>query len=382
MGTVRTLIAAFGLFWLAAPAFCQRAPSAYYEATNNIPVSPEVHPDRTVTFRLFAPKASEVILMGSPGILEFTKEPKPLQKDDKGVWSLTVGPLPAGFYTYGYAIDGGLRMPDPSNPDLELRRWGPTSIFVVPGAEKAVFEERPVPHGTVHVNFYDSKNLGTSRMFYVYTPPGYESNRQRYPVLYLLHGNGQIEASWTWTGRANVIMDNLLAEGKIKPMVVVMPYGHVPREIKPGPAFPAGPGDALAIEKELLTGVKLLVESRYRVLTDRKYRAIAGLSMGAGQSMSIGLHNLDLFAYIGAFSGGGNRAEWEKTDPGALNRLKVLWLGCGTEDKTVSFSSIKSFSDMLTEKKVKHIFNPSDGGHSWPNWQVYLSRYAPLLFRD
>jgi len=376
---------------LAGSGFCQQAPrpaapripAAYYEDTNNIPVSPEVHPDHTVTFRLFAPKASEVVLMGSPGILEAIKEPKPLQKDDKGVWSLTVGPLAPGFYTYGYAIDGGLRMPDPSNPDLELRRWGPTSMFTVPGNEKAVFEERPVPHGTVHVNFYDSANLMTPRMFYVYTPPGYETGTQKYPVPYLLHGNGQIEASWTWTGKANVIMDNLIADGKAKPMIIVMPYGHVPREIKPAPGAPSPAGDALAIEKELLSGVRPLVESKYRTMTSRENRAIAGLSMGAGQSMSIGLHNLDLFAYIGAFSGGGNRAEWEKTDPNLLNqKLKVLWLGCGREDKTVSFASIQSFSDMLTERKVKHIFNPSDRGHSWPNWQIYLSKYAPLLFRD
>ena len=389
--TLRTCIATVGALWIAAGSgLCQpaqpaprRAPAAYYEDTNNIPVSPEVRPDRTVTFRLFAPKASEVVLMGSPGILEAIKEPKPLQKDDKGVWSLTVGPLAPGFYTYGYAIDGGLRMPDPSNPSLELRRWGATSMFIVPGSQKAVFEERPVPHGTVHVNFYDSANLKTPRMFYVYTPPGYETGSQKYPVLYLLHGNGQIEASWTWTGKANVIMDNLIADGKSKPMVVVMPYGHIPREIKPAPNTPVPTGDALAIEKELLTGVRPLVESKYRVLKDRDHRAIAGLSMGAGQSMSIGLHNLDLFAYIGAFSGGGNRAEWEKTDPGVLNRrLRVLWLGSGTEDKVVSFSSIKSFSDMLTEKKVKHVFNPSGGEHSWPNWQVYLSKYAPLLFRD
>jgi enterochelin esterase-like enzyme len=377
---MRAPIAAFGLVWLAASAFCQRAPSPYYEDTNNVPVSPEVHPDRTVTFRLFAPKASEVVLMGSPGILEVIKQPKPLEKDDKGVWSLTVGPLPAGFYTYGYAIDGGLRMPDPSNPNLELRRWGATSVFIVPGTEKAVFEERPVPHGTVHVNFYDSKNLGTSRMFYVYTPPGYESNQQKYPVLYLLHGNGQIEASWTWTGRTNVIMNNLIADGKAKPMIVVMPYGHIPREIKPGPTAPAGPTDALAIEKELLTGVKPLVESKYRVLTDREHRAIAGLSMGAGQSMSIGLHNLSLFAYMAAFSGGGNRAEWEKADPAELNKLKVFWLGCGTED--AAYASVKGMDDLLTAKKVKHVFNPSGGGHSWPNWQVYLSKYAPLLFRN
>src|SRR6476660_1616995 len=181
---MRTSIAVLSLFCLAAPAFCQRGPAPYYEDTNNVPVSPEVHPDKSVTFRLFAPKASDVVLMGSPGILEVIKEPKPLKKDDKGVWSLTVGPLAPGFYTYGYAIDGGLRMPDPSNPAVELRRWGNTSMFIVPGAEKAVFEERPVPHGSVHVDFYDSKNLGVPRMFYVYTPPGYETGREKYPVLY------------------------------------------------------------------------------------------------------------------------------------------------------------------------------------------------------
>lgn len=379
---MRTLVLTAAFLWLGTSAVCQRTPPPYYEDTKNIPVSPEVHPDRSVTFRLFAPKASEVVLMGSPGILEVIKEPKALQKDEKGVWSITVGPLPPGFYTYGYAIDGGLRMPDPSNPNLELRRWGPTSSFIVPGPDKAIFEERNVPHGTVHVDFYDSKNLGAPRIFYVYTPPGYESGQQKYPVLYLLHGNGQIEASWTWTGRANVIMDNLLADGKIKPMIVVMPYGHIPREIKPAkPASPSGTPDSVAIEKELLTGVKPEVESKYRVLTDREHRAIGGLSMGAAQSLSIGLHNLDSFAYIAAFSGGGDKAEWEKADPTVLNqRLRVLWLGCGTED--AAFKSVKGMNDLLTEKKVKHMFNPSGGAHSWPNWQVYLSKYAPLLFRD
>ena len=319
--------------------------------------------------------------MGSPGILELIKTPAPLQRDDKGIWSVTVGPLPPGFYTYGFAIDGGLRMPDPSNPSLELRRWGSTSIFTVPGSEKAVYEERPVPHGTVHVAFYESKNLGSSRMVYVYTPPGYETGQQKYPVLYLLHGNGQIEASWTWTGKANFILDNLIADGKAKPMIVVMPYGHVQREIKPSPAPGSSAGDAQAIEKELLLGVKPLIESKYRVLTDRDHRAIAGLSMGAGQSLSIGLHNLDLFAYVGAFSGGGNQAEWQKADAGLLNRkLKVLWLGCGTEDAV--YKSAKGMDDLLTTKDVKHLFNPSGGGHSWPNWQVYLSKYVPLLFRN
>jgi enterochelin esterase family protein len=375
------LILVFGLLGLVAPAIGQRGGSPYYEDTNNVPASPEIHADRTVTFRLFAPKASEVVLMGSPGILEFIKEPKPLQKDSKGVWSLTIGPVPPGFYTYGYAIDGGLRMPDPSNPNLELRRWGDTSSFIVPGDQKAVFEERAVPHGSVHVEFYDSKNLGMPRMFYVYTPPGYETGKQKYPVLYLLHGNGQIEASWTWTGRANVILDNLIADGKAKPMVIVMPYGHIPREIKPVPPIPASPGDSASIEKELLTEIKPTVELKYRLLTDRSHRAIGGLSMGAAQSWSIGLHNLDKFAFIAAFSGAGNRTEWEKADPAMLNKmLKVLWIGCGTEDP--GYAGVKGMDDLLTKMNVKHTFNQSGGGHSWPNWQQYLAKYAPLLFRD
>jgi enterochelin esterase-like enzyme len=382
---MRTLLPVTALFCLIAGSGLSqppRTPPAYYEDTNRIPVSPEVRPDHTVTFRLYAPKASEVVLMGSPGILEFIKKPLPLTKDDRGVWSLTIGPVPSGFYTYGYAIDGGLRMPDPSNPNLEMRRWGPTSLFIVPGPEKAVFESRPVPHGTVHVNYYDSRNLNTSRMVYVYTPPGYETGKQKYPVLYLLHGNGQIEASWIGTGRANTILDNLLADGKIKPMIVVMPYGHVPREIVPAPNPAPAPGaDGAAIEKELLTAVMPLVESKYRTFTDRQHRAIGGLSMGAAQSLSIGLHNLDRFSAIAAFSGAGNRAEWEKADPAMLNqKLKVLWLGCGTED--FAYNGVKAMDDLFTQKKVKHIWNESGGGHSWPNWQVYLSKYAPLLFRD
>ena len=130
---MRAFIIFIGLLWVNSSAMCQRAPAPYYEDTNNVPVSPEIHSDRSVTFRLFAPKASEVVLMGSPGILEVIKEPKALQKDENGVWTLTIGPVPPGFYTYGYAIDGGIRMPDPSNPNLELRRWGPTSSFIVPG---------------------------------------------------------------------------------------------------------------------------------------------------------------------------------------------------------------------------------------------------------
>jgi enterochelin esterase-like enzyme len=381
--TLLSLVGAGGAGAQALPGGMRMPPAAYYEDTKNIPVSPEVHADRKVTFRLFAPKANDVLLMGSPGILEAIQKPMPLEKGANGVWSLTVGPLKPGFYTYGFAIDGGLRMPDPVNPNLELRRWGATSLFVIPGAEAAPIDERKVPHGTVHVNFYDSPNLNTQRMVYVYTPPGYETGKQKLPVLYLLHGNGQIEASWTWTGRTNVILDNLLAAGKIKPMIVVMPYGHVAREIKTAanPSAAPSPTDQSVIEKELMTAVKPMVESKYRVLTDRNHRAIAGLSMGSAQSQMITLHNLEQFAYLGAFSASANHAEWEKADAGALNqKLKVLWLGCGVDD--FAYEGMKKLHTVLEGKKVKHVWNESEAGHSWPNWQVYLTKYVQLLFRD
>lgn len=164
-------------------------------------------------------------------------------------------------------------------------------------------------------------------------------------------------------------------------MIVVMPYGHVPREIKSASNNTTPQNDQATIEKELLTSVKPMVESKYRVLTDRNNRTIGGLSMGAGQLMAIGLHNLDQFAYIAAFSGGGNRTEWEKSDPARLNqKLKVLWLRRGSED--AAYDGVKAMDELLTIKNVKHVFNPSGGGHSWPNWQVYLSKYTPLLFRN
>ena len=273
--------------------------------------------------------------------------------------------------------------PTHRTPTSNCAAGEPLVFFVIPGLDQAPIDERKVPHGTIHVNVYDSPNLNAERMVYVYTPPGYETGKQKLPVLYLLHGNGQIESSWTWTGRTNVIMDNLLAEGKIKPMIVVMPFGHVTREIKTvaNPTAAPSPTDQGVIEKELMTAIKPMVESKYRVLTDRDHRAIAGLSMGSAQSQMITLHNLDQFAYLGAFSAAGNRAEWEKADGQTLTKkLKVIWLGCGTED--FAYDGMKNLHTLLETKKVKHVWNESGAGHSWPNWQVYLTKYAQLLFRD
>jgi enterochelin esterase family protein len=372
------------VFWLgalaAAAALGQRGPANSWENQANLPRSPEVHPDRTVTFRLFAPDAHEVLLVVG-ALMEATKGPKALTKDEKGLWSVTVGPLEPGYYNYGFGIDGGIRSPDPSNPNVEVRRWGHTSYFDVPGDKPLVQEIRPAPHGTVHINMYDSKSLGTTRNVYVYTPPGYEQSNIRYPVLYLLHGSGLIEEAWISAGRANVIVDNLLAAGKVKPMVLVMPYGHVARAMADEPRG-AGRGGAApdGFEKDLLGDVMPLIDRTYRVLTDRDHQAIAGLSMGGGQAMSVGLRHPDLFSSIATFSGSvPYRGELDKMDGAVLNeKYKVLWVRCGTDDP--AFNSNKAIADILEAKKVHHVFRSSPGGHIWPVWQLNLSEFAPLLF--
>jgi enterochelin esterase family protein len=374
------------LFAVSA-AFCQRPAANSWENQANLPRSPEVHPDRTVTFRLFAPSAHEVLLIGGP-ILAVTKEPKAFAQDDKGLWSVTIGPLDPGYYNYGFAVDGGIRSPDPSNPNLEARRWGHTSFFDVPGDKPAIQEIQRVPHGTVHINTYDSKSLAMPRSVYVYTPPGYEESSARYPVLYLLHGSGLIEEAWISAGRANVIVDNLLAQGKVKPMVLVMPYGHVARAMADEPRGAgrgAGRGTTTepdGFEKDLLGDVMPLIERTYRVLTDRDHRAIGGLSMGGGQAMSVGLRHPELFSSIATFSGSvPYRNELDKTDPTLLNaKYRVLWVGCGTDDP--AFGSNKAIADLLEAKHVHHVFRPSPGAHIWPVWQLNLSEFAPLLFQN
>ena len=221
-----------------------------------MPVSPEVQADRRVTFRLLAPTASEVLLAGG-NLGETLKGPQPLKKDAQGVWSITVGPLDPGLYDYGFAVDGGIRTVDPANRNALERTWGHTSTVEVPGDQTAFYSFRPVPIGTLHINAYDSKSLHVRRRVYVYTPPGYEeSNQTKYPVLYLFHGTGGVESQWTEVGRANVILDNLIADHKAKPMVVVMPYGHVPQTNAGG----RGRTGSAGFDQDLLNDVIPMVE--------------------------------------------------------------------------------------------------------------------------
>jgi enterochelin esterase-like enzyme len=345
-------------------------------------VSPEVDPDQTVTFRIQAEDAKNVALkMNDAGIVD----PLPMQKDESGVWSITVGPLEPDIYWYQFIVDGIVTL-DIWNSHVKRGRDQMANMVEVPGKQPMYFSEQNVPHGTVQILFYNSKVTGTTRSMYVYTPPGYDpASNIKYPVLYLLHGGGDTEYGWYEVGKANRIADNLRATGKIKPMFIVMPLGHASFPgATPGPGMrQQGPN---AFEQDFLTEIMPLVENTFNVSTDRKDRAIAGLSMGGGQTISIGLSNMDKFAYILPLSAAARNADQNPvlqknlSDPSQVNKdLKLLWIACGTEDGL--FASAKSFSDFLDEKGIIHTFFQTSGGHSWPVWRLCVNEFLPLLFK-
>jgi enterochelin esterase family protein len=340
-----------------------------------------VNPDRTVTFQLSAPKASSVEVSG-----DFAAAALALTKSDDGEWSVKVGPLNPAMYNYTLSIDG-VHVTDPQNPAVKLGDRSSESMFEVPGDKPAPYDVQAVPRGTVHINWYDSKSVGAPRSIWVYTPPGYESGSAKYPALYLLHGSGDTETGWTMVGRANIILDNLIAAGKAKPMIIVMPYGRPTQEVYfgAGPAQQQG-GGGNAWENDLLTDVIPYVENMYRVNATADSRAIAGLSMGGGQALRTGMTHLDTFHYIGAFSaaaGGGNVEQQYKeffADPAATDKkLKLFYVACGKTDSL--FPGSEALVAALEKANIKHIWAPSEEGHVWRNWRNYLADMAPRLFR-
>jgi len=328
--------------------------------TQSEEVSPRVHSDRTVTFRLRAPDADKVSVY-----TQFTDGDQVMKKGDEGIWSITLGPAKPGIYVYGFNVDG-VEMSDPRNRDVLVNAWPTRSIVEIPSDRPMYYEQRPVPHGTIQIHWFESKTLGVNRKFYVYTPPGYLTDKKqtRYPVLYLLHGAGGYEFIWTDMGRVNLVMDNLIADGKAKPMIIVMPYGH--------------------FESYLLNDLIPFVEANYRIAKGKENRAMAGLSMGGSQTINIGIKHLDMFSSLGVFSNGiGDLQEFEKTNAEQLasmnDKLDLLWLGCGRDD--FLFERYKNTLEFLKEKDIKHISNTTDGAHTWINWRRYFYEFAQLIFK-
>jgi len=330
--------------------------------------SPEILPDGRVTFRLAAPNATDVRLNG-----DFLPSPQPLAKDDTGVWSITVGPVAPEIYSYTLAVNG-----------VAATR----GVLEVPGAAPMFYDLRPVPHGAVEQRWYQSKTTGLVRRAFVYTPPGYTRTGERYPVLYLLHGGD--ESSWTVQGRANLILDNLIADGRLKPLVVVMPYGYAYP-----PSSPLAEGtDAMKRQRDhfnrnLVDDLLPYVHANFHVQTGREHRAVAGLSLGGGQALGIGLTRQDLLSRVASFSAaigavtsaqaGGLDFKPLLADANRVNeRLNLLWIGCGTEDTL--FASNKEFASLLGGLGVKHTFRVTAGAHTWHVWRRYLNEVAPQLF--
>ena len=343
-------------------------------------VSPEVDAEKKVTFRLRAPKATQVTLASGELQALLGKLPA-MTKDDKGVWSVTIGPVAPGIYDYDFQVDG-LTITDPASKHVFGNREGSRGYLEVPGETgKPRFDEwREVPHGAVTAHWYKSAANGTRRRIHVYTPPGYaKDSSKKYPVVYLLHGSGDNDSHWSLLGQANVIADNLIADEKAVPMIIVMPDGHV----LPQGGAARGQQSRQGFEKDLLESVIPLVESEYRVETDAQHRAIVGLSMGGGQSLGVGLTHMDKFAWIGAFSAAAPGPEILKAlkdDPKKANdQLKLLWIGIGKDDFLLARNH--TFEAALKEATINHQYHETAGGHRWGVWRMYLNDFLPLLFR-
>ena len=354
------------------------------EAQQTPVVSPEVQSDNRVTFRFRSPNAQKVELQ-----LEGATQHLPMQKNDDGVWSVTTDPIAPDYYGYSFIADG-VSLIDPKNPLMKPNLLGTQSMVHVPGPSSLPWETNEIPHGVVHHHFYKSAVVGDQRDYYVYTPPGYnQSAKKKYPVLYLLHGYSDDASGWTAVGRANVIIDNLIAAKKAKPMLVVMTLGYgAPEMLSQGSrAFSHDDLRQRNLDKfreSLLTEVIPRIEKDYRGLSDHNARAIAGLSMGGSESLFVGLTSADRFAWIGAFSTGGLSENFDQQfsemKPKDVASLKLLWIACGTDDHL--FEPNKKLREWLSSKGVKHTDIDTPGAHTWMVWRRNLAAFVPLLFQS
>ncbi|HEV7405038.1 MAG TPA: alpha/beta hydrolase-fold protein [Chthoniobacteraceae bacterium] len=363
------------LLTLCLPAFAQQPPPATPPPRPAPIISPEVKEGRNVTFRLRAPNAKEVQVRG-----QWAKEPLALTLGTDGNWSGEAAAVPPGVWEYSFAVDG-LAMIDPGNSALKPMRNPRASILHIPDSPPAAWDFQDVAHGTVHQHSYLSKALGRPRELVVYTPAGYEAGKvASYPLLVLQHGSGDNEQTWVAHGKAHWILDNLIAGGKARPMIVLMINGH---PLLPG-ANPENRGAAMeAFRRELLEDALPLVEERYRVSKTREEHAITGLSMGGAQSLTVGLGNLDRFAWVGCFSGGlGDEAILQSllADAAGTNaKLKLLWIGIGQDDAGKARN--EELIARLKEGGINYSWHLTEGAHSWPVWRGYLAEFLPLLFQ-
>ena len=364
-------------------------------------VSPEIHDNNTVTFRFKAPKAVRVQLTGdflpvqknakfeAPGIVD-------LKEGQEGVWEYTTPePLKPELYSYSFIVDG-LRMNDPANVYLIRDVSTLTNVFIIGGDRADFYKVNPVPHGTVSRIWYDSPALGLERRMTVYTPAGYETSGKRYPVLYLLHGMGGDEEAWISLGRTAQILDNLIAQGKAKPMIVVMPNGNASQEAAPGESSRGMVPPTMQLPKTMegsyeqaFPEIVKFIDKNYRTIKSKSGRAIAGLSMGGFHSLHISKQYPDMFNYIGLFSAAimPNKEVSSPIYENMEGKLKVqfdknpalYWIAIGKTD--FLYKANEEYRKLLDEKGYKYTYYESDEGHIWKNWRIYLTEFVPMLFK-
>ena len=405
-GTMTATLRIALLAFLTVPGIALAQPQPNPVATTPRLKSPEIASDYTVTLRLYAPTATTVTLNASwLGAIDL-----PMTKDDTGVWSIIVGPLPPQMYGYWYMVDG-VRALDPSNSETERDGSRYNSMLMISGPQSAMWDFKDVPHGTLDQIWYPSPTLGMDqRRMYVYLPPGYlQDTSKKYPVFYLLHGGGGDEDAWTGMGRVTVIMDNLIAAGKAVPMIVVMPNGNATQTVSQGfgygptpsltqvtaplpnpqgqnPHTQCGPRPAAVYEgsypQSLVNDVIPFVEKTYRVIPDKEHRAIAGLSMGGAQTIVATNHNPDVFSYIGAFSPAGATQEAafaSGLDAIKKDGVKFYWTGVG--DMDICRQSTLDLEAALQARGIPTSYKEIPGKHYWFLWRDFLVDYTSILFK-
>jgi enterochelin esterase family protein len=354
--------------------------------------SAEILPDNSMIFRLLSKEAGSIAVSGDwmPGFGASV----PMVKNDTNLWTLTVGPLKPELYSYTFLING-VRVLDPNNPQVKRDGTRNESMFLIPGPESDLYIVKDVPHGTLSKIWYESPSLKLTRRMYVYTPAGYENSKVKYPVFYLLHGGGGDEDAWTTLGRTCQIMDNLIALGRAKPMIVIMPNGNPSQTAaftdapsRPVTTNPYDMGMGM-FEESMVKDILPYVESHYRVISNKDNRALAGLSMGGMQTLYLTGNYPSMFGYIGVMSMGlvDAASMGLKPDPDQDKKFenlknsdyKLLWVGVGKDD--FLFKSVQSLRSSLDKHGLKYTYRESTGGHSWSNWRIYLSEFAPQLFR-
>ena len=372
-------------------AFPQPQPLQPSPTPNETLKSPEVAGDGRVMFRIFAPNAKEVKLQAegpeaTPGMTSDYERKymggQLMTKEENGVWSFTLGPIQPGVYRYNFVVDGVVTV-DPRNPNTSESLNAVKSMYEVPGATFLEYKTS-LPHGAVATVFYESAAVGGLRRMHVYTPPGYEKNNQAYPVLYLLHGGGDTDDSWPTVGRAGAILDNLIASQRTTPMIIVMPAGHVARDFQLRTGMNTMGHDKF--NEDLAGSVVPYIDSHYRTKANRQNRALAGLSMGGLQALTLSLVNSELFSYIGIFSSGWfpqMREQIEKTDLAQYKAkgqpFKLYWVGVGKLD--IAHDNSAATVILLEKYGIRTQAHESEGFHAWNNWRDYLALWVPQIFK-